>query len=96
MLTVAFLLALTGMGFTKKPAPAPAAQPARFASYYWYDPSNNYIDFNDIDTETYDLEDEYGVYVDQNSIGGTLLEKGYVMPGGPIYGFATILLYGHF
>ena len=44
--------------------------------YYWYDTSDNYQNFATVADEEYRLEGIYGVYVDQNSVGGTLLEKG--------------------
>jgi hypothetical protein len=97
-----FIAALSAMGFTGKPiAPSKAATPSatqnhRDVNYYFYDNDDNYTNFATAITEEGRLEGIYGVYVDENSIGGTLLEEGYVMPGEPHTGFPDIFLYGHF
>jgi hypothetical protein len=97
LISLAFLLALAGMGFTAKPTGAtPKPDKARDILYYWYNTSDTYVDYATVANEEYSLELQYGVLVDENSIGGTLLEKGYVNPGKPHMSFAGSILYGHF
>lgn len=96
-LSLTFLLALAGMGFMVKPTQVKHAQnKTRDIEYYWYDTSDNYVDVAIAADEEWRLENVYGVVVDQNSIGGTLLEKGYVNPGKPHMSFVGCFLYGHF
>jgi len=63
---------------------------------YWYDASDNFYEMNTIAGAEYDLEVEYGVLVDENSAGGTLLAKGYQDLGKPHMAFPLSFLYGHF
>jgi hypothetical protein len=97
LLTLGFLLALTGTGFTAKPgAAARPAHNTRDIYYYWYDDNDNYVDYNSVYNEEYNLEIEYQVLVDQNPTGGTLLEEGYVDAGKPHMDLPGGMLYGHF
>ena len=102
---MAFLFALAAMSFTVKHPPAsgsaaksssPAIKKARDVYYYFYDLNDNYVDHATAAQEEYRLENIYYVLVDQNSMGGDLLEEGYVMPGKPHTGFVDCFLYGHF
>ena len=97
LLALSFLLVLLTMGFTKKPTHAARpSQKIRDVGYYFYNNSDNFVDWATADDEAYELEEVYNVLVDQNSIGGTLLEEGYVNPGKPHMGFPDVFLYGHF
>jgi len=88
LLAITILLALSGN--------ASSPQKHHQVSYYWYDTNDNYVDFNTVAEEEYNLEVEYGVLVDENPMGGTLLEKGYQNPGKPHMAFPGSFLYGHF
>jgi hypothetical protein len=76
------------------------AQPetaARVGNLFWYiDGGTVYDDWVSADIETGELEDEYGVLVDTNPVGGTLLAGGYPIYGYPHLIFASSYLYGHF
>lgn len=102
------MLGLAGTGFIHKTAPTPctSAAPASaqagtspkgtFAnSYYWYSAfDGSYNDYETIAYEIWEMEIWYGVTVDQNPAGGTLVEKGYWYEN-PEYP-PMELLYGHF
>ena len=64
--------------------------------YYWYDMNDNFVDRASVATEEIELETKYGVLVDQNPTGGTLLEEGYVAAGKPHTDLPGGMLYGHF
>ena len=94
-------LSLTAIAWSNTHAahPAKAAYPAKTArdiTYYWYNTSDNYVGYNTLSAEEFRLEGIYGVPVDDNSAGGTLLEKGYVNFGTPHMGFADEILSAHY
>jgi hypothetical protein len=64
---------------------------------YWYTyPDDSYNDFNTIPNEEWELWLYFGgLEVDTNPLGGTLLEKGYLMYGWP-HLLAYSFLYGHY
>jgi len=64
---------------------------------YWYSyPGDQFQYFNTIPNEEWRLWVLLGgVEVDTNPMGGTLLEKGYLLPGIP-HLLAYSFLYGHF
>ena len=66
-------------------------------SYYWYTyPQDAYVDYKTVADEEWELWLALGgVEVDTNSIGGTLLEEGYLMYGWP-HSYIYQFLYGHF
>src|SRR6185312_2461770 len=52
--------------------------------YYWYlDNGTVYDDWNDVSGEITRLENEYGVYIDEDPIDGTLIASGYGIKGYP-------------
>jgi len=97
LLSAVFLTVLACMGFMAKPVAKPLQpQNARDILYYWFDTSDNYVDYATAADEEYNLEVEYGVLVDENPIGGDQLELGYLSPGKPHMELAEAILYGHF
>jgi hypothetical protein len=64
--------------------------------YYFYDTTDTYVENATADHEEVVLMNATGVLVDENSVGGTLLEEGYTIPGKPHMGFPDIFLYAHF
>jgi hypothetical protein len=103
------VLALSGAGFTNKPAsastpsqaPTPTASPTGNAatafanSYYWYSAlDGSYNDYETVAYEIWEMEVTWGVTVDQHPAGGTLLEEGF-WTDNPNYP-VMIWLYGHF
>jgi hypothetical protein len=63
--------------------------------YYWYSAiDGSYNDWETLSYEIWEMEIYYGVTVNTNPIGGTLIEKGFTMnnPNLPVNEF----LYGHF
>jgi hypothetical protein len=96
----AFLLVLViaGAGFRKPVAPsAPAAKSVKSSLYYFYTyPDDTFNDLNTVSGEETELENEYGVVVNQWSAGGTLLMRGYVTNAYPHNFPPSVFLYGHF
>jgi hypothetical protein len=83
------------------PTPAPQAlvtakTATAFAnSYYWYSTiDGSYNDYETVAYEIWEMEIYWGVTVNQNSAGGTLIEEGFWSdnPNMPV----MIWLYGHF
>ena len=68
----------------------------RSNSYYWYDESDSYVDYNTVSSEITTLEDELDVLVDQNSVGGTAIESGYVNNADPHNYPPAVILYAHY
>lgn len=83
---------------SKHPTASAANTPtARVGNLFWYiDGGTVYHDWVSADIEAYELEEEYGVWVDTNPVGGTLLSSGYPIYGYPHLIFASTNLYGHF
>ena len=78
-------------------ASAGSGSAARVGNLFWYiDGGTVYHDWVSADIEAYELEEEYGVMVDTNPVGGTLLSSGYPIYGYPHLIFASTFLYGHF
>jgi hypothetical protein len=90
------LLALTVMLALSGNASAPKTTASRDVYLYWYDTGDNYVDEATVSQEEYNLEVKYGVLVDTNPMGGTLLERGYQDYGKPHFDFPLATLYGHF
>jgi hypothetical protein len=107
-LTAIAVLGLSGAAFTTRPtlAPNPAdpkslattapnSQTAFANSYYWYSTiDGSYNDYETVAYEIWEMEIYWGVTVNQNSAGGTLIEEGFWSenPNMPV----MIWLYGHF
>lgn len=77
-------------------APNSIANLAFINYYYWYDEIDGGIlnDYEPLDYEIYEEEIYWGVQVDQNPLGGILLEEGFWFKNPnypPMY-----FLYGHF
>lgn len=97
LLALAVMLTLSGNAFAPpKNNAAPQQKQNKEVWLYWYDASDNFYEMNTISGAEYDLEVEYGVLVDENSAGGTLLAKGYQDLGKPHMAFPLSFLYGHF
>jgi hypothetical protein len=107
MLAVFLVLAISGAGFAKKPAPAqgpasaqtPApASPAKKAFinyYYWY--SEILGEWNDYETtpwEIWEMEIYFDCTVNTDQVGGMLIEEGYPDPNFSYP--AMVFLYAHF
>ena len=70
---------------------------ARQGDLFWYiDNGTEYTGYISVEDETDDLMEEYGVLVDTDPDGGTLLASGYPIYGYPHLIFASSFLYGHF
>jgi hypothetical protein len=68
-------LIFSGAVFSKT---ADAAPPVRQVSYYWYSyPYDEYNDYETVANETYEMWVWYGVPVNSDPAGGTLIERGY-------------------
>jgi hypothetical protein len=95
---IGFLLVLAFSGASlRKPAPTTAPAKAKGAYYYWYTvPDDSFNDLTTTPNEESELFWEYGVIVNQNSAGGTLLMRGYINNSYPHNMPASIYLYGHF
>jgi len=108
-LTAIAVLGLSGAGFTTRSAssiPTPARSQSQtlstaktataFAnSYYWYSTiDGSYNDYETVAYEIWEMEIYWGVTVNQNAAGGTLIEEGFWSdnPNMPV----MIWLYGHF
>lgn len=64
--------------------------------YYWYlDGGTVYDDWTSVNNEVARLEYEYGVYVDEDPIDGTLIASGYAIKGYPHLVYASVFLYSH-
>jgi hypothetical protein len=86
---------LCGAGLISKPTEAVAATTQ--ALYYWYSwPSDSYIDRKTIDDETYEMWVYYGVFVNTNPAGGTLVDRGYTYNNYPHTFFPAVYLYAHY
>jgi hypothetical protein len=92
---IILLLTLTGAGFTRKQA---ASVPAAAQTlYYWYTyPDDSYNDRKTIDDETYEMWLYYGVFVNTNPAGGTLIDRGYTNNAYPHTVFPSVYLYAHY
>ncbi len=84
---------------TQSQAPVPTAATASnttFAnSYYWYSTiDGSYNDYETVSYEIWEMEMYWGCQVDQNPLGGTLIEEAfpYMNPNYPV----MVWLYGHF
>lgn len=77
--------------------PAPSKDNARFSpSYYWYTyPGDSFVDYESIAVEEWEYWFYYGWVVDTNSGGGTLISKGYTLPGTPHSFPPSVFLYRH-
>lgn len=68
--------------------------------YYWYsapdDAYNDYNDYWDVADEEGEMETDYGVWVDENSAGGTFVENGYWNNEYPHGDIPSTTLYAHF
>jgi hypothetical protein len=100
-LTAFAVLALSGAGFTNKPAtpsipnPNPAGKTAFATSYYFYSTiDGSYNDYATISQEIYEMEIYWGCPVDQNGFDGTLIEEGYFSQNTNMP--VMVWLYGHF
>src|SRR5580658_479576 len=64
---------------SQTPASAPVSVQAFATSYYWYDVINGmtYNDYETIAYEEFEMEAMWGCIVDQNPLGGTLIEEGF-------------------
>lgn len=100
LITTIAVLALSGAAFTNKPAsPAVASamttHPVSTNYYYWYSAfDESYNDYEDLSYETWEMEMWYGVLVNTDQVGGTLVEKGYLQNNPNMT--PNILLYAHF
>jgi hypothetical protein len=75
---------------------APAAKKWDISYYFYSYPEDNYVDYNTVVNEEWDLWLWYGgVEMGTNPIGGTLLEKGYLTAGWP-HGYVSVFIYGYF
>lgn len=63
--------------------------------YFYLNNGTTYDGWYTTDQEIDRLETMYGVYVDGNPLGGTLLAKGYAIKGYPHLVYASVFLYGH-
>lgn len=63
--------------------------------YYYLNGGTTYDGWYTIAEETDRMSDMYGVYVDTDPFGGTLLASGYSLKGIPHLVYATSFLYGH-
>ena len=100
-LTAIAVLALSGAGFTSKPAapsnpnPNPTGKTAFATSYYFYSTiDGSYNDYATISQEIYEMEIYWGCPVDQNGFGGTLIEEGFFSQNTNMP--VMVWLYGHF
>jgi len=66
------------------------------AEFYWYDADDDYLLFTSINVEIGNLELEWGVNVDMDPAGGTLIASGYNDRVYPHDQWPAYNLYGHF
>jgi hypothetical protein len=93
LILLSFVLILAGSGFTKKATAAKHAD----RLYYWYEqPGDWYYEQNTIEGDENTQWDMYGVLIDQNAGGGTLVATGYNLNTYPHVGPPSIRLYAHF
>ena len=73
------------------------AAAARVGNLFWYiDDGTVYNDWTSVDNETTEMEDEYGVLVDTDPVGGTIVSIGYPVYGLPHDVYPSCYLYAHF
>jgi hypothetical protein len=99
MLAVFLVLALSGAGFTKKPAspqtPASRAKASLINYYYFYDElMGDWNDYETTPTEIWEMEIYYDCTVNTDQVGGMLIEEGY--PQDNFSYPAMVFLYAHF
>jgi hypothetical protein len=72
--------------------------PARQALYYWYTwPTDTYNDWATVSNETYEMWLFFdGTVINQNPIGGTLIDRGFFNNSYPHNELPYIYLYAHF
>jgi len=98
IVAIATSLLIVCTSFSAGRPDAGATRPATKAPYYyWYLASDNsYQGYCPVTSEEAALENMYGVFVDNNPSGGTLLAGGYFLKGYPHSIPASVNLYGHF
>jgi hypothetical protein len=64
--------------------------------YYYLADDDSYDAYNTVAGEIAHLESLYGVYVDTNPFGGTLLARGYINNWYPHTIWPSSYLYGHY
>lgn len=106
-IALAMVLALSGTAFTSVPVPptpqpdktpAPALKPSYQYMYYWFTyPDDQYNDWETLANEEWEWGYIYwGVEIDTNPMGGTLIAEGYMSNNIPHMGYAEAYLYAHF
>lgn len=84
-------------GAVSKPSAQSGSAAQKFdVYYYWFDVNNNYLGWMDAAQMAGVLEEEYQVWVDEDTIGGTLLAEGYADGSLPHDEWPACDLYGHF
>jgi len=96
MFFLAFLLILTGSGFTKKAKAPKVVKPATVYYYFFEQPGDWLYDFNTTAAETNQQWAMYGAWVDEEAGGGTLVARGYTFSTIPHQGPPSVSLYAHF
>lgn len=99
-LALALGLALSGATTISKAnaaTPTPAKHDARFQySYYWFTyPGDAYIDHQTLAFEEIEWLVFYGLLVNTDPRGGTLVARGYLIPGSPHSAPPAAYLYSH-
>jgi len=65
--------------------------------YYWYSyPDDTYNDYQSLSDEINEMWAYYGLPVDTNPGGGTLIERGYQNNSYPHIAFPVLYLYVHY
>jgi|GEM_PF-1058394 len=65
--------------------------------YYWFAPDDTYNDWETLSYEEWEMGFYYpGYVIDNNAMGGTLIEKGYMMPGLPHQAYPQTYLFVHY
>jgi len=108
-IALTLVLAFSGAAFTslpslikKSPAPdkthSPALKSAKQYIYYWYTyPDDTYNDWQTLANEEWEWEDVYyGVLIDDDPMGGTLIAQGYMTNAYPHNMFPAAYIYAHF
>jgi len=86
----------SGNGASSPNVPPDAAALKQNTHYYWYLASGDVYDgWRTVTDEITSLETRYGVSVDTDPRGGTLLARGYTLFGTPHLVWPSAYLYGH-